>query len=239
MIALPYRRAPILRGACAILAVAALAWYAREHRPRSAAVALRHAEVGAREDRVRSARAAAVIHGAAGLDSLLATFRADSLRLVTRIPPAGDVSAIAGEMTDALGHLERRSGVRITGTVPLPPGSEGPFETDGYRVSVVGRYEQIGILLAELAALHRLTGIRDVRLHAIPDSLLRSVTPFGGTPFAEFPTLDSAGVAAALADAGETPFKAAAVFSLVWYTDSATATGTVAHSDPIAMRGAP
>lgn len=219
MIALPHDRAKVLRWASIALALWALAWYARAYRPASAAAAERERAVSAREAKVRQARAASVVHGPAGLDSLLERFRADSLLLATRIPPASEAAALSAQVKDALSAVERRSGARVTATEPLPAGTEGRFQTGGYRVRVVGRYEDVGALLAELASLQRLTRTRDFRLHAIPDSLVRDPRPYGAPGAAAgLAPADSAGAAAALADAGETPFKASAMFDLLWYT---------------------
>ncbi|HEX8695581.1 MAG TPA: GspMb/PilO family protein [Longimicrobium sp.] len=245
MIALPHNRAKVLRWAAAALAVWALAWYARHYRPATASAATREHAVAAREAKVREARAAAVLHGPAGLDSLLERFRADSLLLATRIPPAAEAAALSAQVKDALGVIERRAGVRITATEPLPAGTEGRFQTGGYAVRVVGRYEDVGYLLAELASLQRLTRTRGFRLHAIPDSLLRGARPYG-TPGAggALAPADSAGVAAALADAGETPFKASAMFDLLWYTlppgdTGAASPDTLAAGSSFAPGGAP
>lgn len=202
MIALPYDRTLVLRAAWAALLLGAALWYGGRHQP--AAVTL-----GAR---VAVARAALAAPGPDTVDD-------DTARLGRLLPPAEEAPAVAAGLKDALGHLERRSGVRVTATEPLVPTAEGPLRTGGYRVSVVGRYEDVGSLLAELASLPRLTGVRDLRLHAVPDSLVRGARPYApaGTGAAPPPS-DSAGAAAALADAGEPPFHAVALFELRWYT---------------------
>jgi Tfp pilus assembly protein PilO len=215
VISIPFARDKALRWAVAGASLLALVWYAQRYRPASAAVLNRETAVAAREARVQSARAAIVVLGQAGLDSLVEQFRADSTVLATRIPAAGAAGAVAAEVKEALSRAERQFGVRIAASEPLAPATEGAFHGGGYTVTVVGRYADIGALLASVASMPRVTRIRGLRLHAIPDSLIRSATPYG----AASPTqTDSAGAATALADAGEAPFRAVATFSLVWYT---------------------
>jgi hypothetical protein len=207
----------VLRAAVATLALAGTLWYVRVHRPAAAALAAREREVAMREARVGSARAAASPRSDA--EERVHRLRADSMRLATRVPVASDAAPASASLKDALGHLERRSGVRVTGTEPLAPGAEGPLATAGYRVTVVGRYEEVGVLLAELASLERLTAIRGLRLHAVPDSLLRGARPYATVGAgAALPPADSAGAATALADAGEPPFHATAMFDVLWFT---------------------
>jgi hypothetical protein len=207
----------VLRAAVAALALAGTLWYVRVHRPAAAALADREREVAVREARAGSARAAASPRPDA--DGRIHRLRADSMRLATRVPTAYDAAVASAPLKDALGHLERRAGVRVTATEPLPAGAEGPFSTGGYRVTVVGRYEEVGVLLAELASLERLTAIRGLRLHAVPDSLVRGARPYAAAGAgAALPPADSAGAAAALADAGEPPFHATAMFDVLWFT---------------------
>lgn len=216
MISLPYNRRKVVGWISAALALVALVWYARQYRPARTAVAERVQALADREARVRRARAASVEVGQAGLDSLLERFRADSALLATRIPAAGAAAAVSAEVKDALALAERQTGARITGTEPLPPNPFGPFQTGGYVVRAVGRYSEVGALLARLGSLQRLTSVRNVRLHAIPDSLVRTAAPLSGSP--QFGSPDSAGVAVSMAQAGETPFTATVMFNLHWYT---------------------
>jgi hypothetical protein len=218
VITVSYERERALRWAVGLLVVCGLWWYAERYRPSAAALAERAHVVAEREGRVRGAKSAAVLHGPAGLDSLLERFRADSLVLSTRIPHAGDAAVLSAEVKDALARAERTTGVRITATEPLPVTTEGRFQAAGYTVRVVGGYEGLGVLLTEMASLPRLTRTRGFRLHAIPDSLVRSAEAYGNAGAAAAPPADSAGAAAVLADAGETPFKASAMFDLIWYT---------------------
>lgn len=218
MITVHYERQRALRWAVGLLAACGLWWYAQHYRPTARALFERAQAATEREERVRGARSAAVLHGPAGLDSLLERFRADSLVLATRIPPADDAAALSAEVKDALARAERTAGVRITATEPLPATTEGRFQAAGYAVRVVGRYEDLGVLLTEMASLPRLTRTRGFRLHAIPDSLVRSAEAYGAAGAPPVQPADSAGAATALADAGETPFKASAMFDLIWYT---------------------
>lgn len=215
----PYARGRALRWAAAALSAAGLWWYVQSYRPAAAELASRERTLVEREGRIRAARAAAVVHGPAGLDTLIERFRADSLVLATRIPTDSEAEAAAAEVKDALSRAERASGVRVTATEPLPATMDGRFQMAGFTVRLVGRYEDVGVLLAEVASLPRLVRTRDLQLHAIPDSLVRGAEPYGrGGPGVAAAPGDTAGTAAALADAGETPFRASVTFDLVWYT---------------------
>lgn len=218
MVSIPYARGRALQWAAVALAGAGLWWYVQSYRPAAAELASRERAVVEREGRIRAARAAAVVHGPAGLDTLIEQFRADSLVLATRVPAVSEAEAAAAEIKDALARAERLSGVRVTATEPLPATMDGGFQTAGFTVRLVGRYEDAGVLLADVASLPRLVRTRGLRLHAIPDSLVRGAEPYGAAGAAAAAQADSSGTAAALADAGETPFRASVTFDLVWYT---------------------
>lgn len=241
MISIPFARTKALCWGFALAALAGLLWYAQRYRPAAAAIAAREIAVAGREARVQSARAAIVVLGQAGLDSLVEQFRADSMMLATSIPEAGSAGAAAA-VKEALAGAERRFGVRITASEPLPGASQGAFQGGGYAVTVVGRFADIGALLAFVASMPRVTRIRGLRLHAIPDSLLRSAAPYGApVPGLGPAAADSAGAATALADAGEAPFTAVATFSLVWYTlpPATRSAGTVAPPSSFSPGGTP
>lgn len=216
MIPIPYRRRKVLAWAITGVMLSVVVWYARTYRPTSIALDIRETSLAAREGRVRQARAARVEIGEAGLDSLLAQFHADSTLLVTRVPSGAEGAGVSAGMKDALAEAEGRSGGRVTATEPLPSNAEEPFVVEGFRVRVVGRYAQIGALLANLASLPQLTMVRGLRIHAVPDSLVRGVTPVAGAGVSS-PT-DSAGLGVVMADAGEAPFTAVATFTLHWFT---------------------
>lgn len=219
MIAIPYHRKKALSWTVAAIGVAAAAWFFGSYRPVSDRLDAEAAALSAREARVRAARTAGVEVGPAGLDSLLQQLRADSAMLATRIPDAAGAERVETQIKDALGEIERRAGVRIISTEPLAQGQEGIFRTGGFRVQAVGRYEDIGFMLAELASLQRLTAARAFRLQAIPDSLVRTAVAVApAPPSGSGSPLDSAGAALALADAGEAPFTGLATFQLVWFT---------------------
>ena len=138
-----------------------------------------------------------------------------------------------------LSRAARQFGVRIAATEPLPTAAEGAFQGGGYAVKVVGRYRDIAALVAALGSTPRVTRIRGLRLHAIPDSLVRAATPYGTATLGASPTsTDSTGSAMAFADAGEPPFTALAVFSLIWYTlPPGAAADTVSAPSSFAPQG--
>jgi Tfp pilus assembly protein PilO len=216
VISLPYDRQRVLRWLFTALGVAVVLWYARVYRPVSSSAAEAARTLAEREERVRSAEAATDALGPAGMDSLLAALRADSIRLARRVPAAAEAGQVAAELKEVLAQAERRAGVRVTATEPLPASVEGPFTTGGYVVRLAGTYAGIRALLGELAAVDRLTGVRQLRLKAVPDSLVGSAAPFG--PDSAPADADEDEPAARLAAAQEAPWTAVATFHLVWYS---------------------
>jgi hypothetical protein len=223
VIAIPYNRGKVLRTVFILMLLAGGAWYSRVIQPAEREYDSRSRVIAEREGRVRAARTAAVVVGPAGLDSLLERFRADSALLYTRFPESSASATNAAAVKQVLSATERRPSLRIASTEPLPTTTEGPFEATGSRVRVVGNYAEIADLLAELGSLVRVTHIRGLQLHAIPDSLVRSVEPYN--PADALPPADSSGLSAALADAGESPFKAVATFDLLWFSLPADVAG--------------
>lgn len=216
MISVPYDRARVLRWVFTGLGVAVVLWYARVYRPVAASAADAARTLAEREERVRSAQAATKALGPAGMDSLLVALRADSIRLARRVPAAVDAGQVAAELKEVLAQAERRAGVRVTATEPLPASVEGPFATGGYVVRLAGTYAGVRALLAELASVDRLTGIRQMRLQAVPDSLVGSAVPFGPDSTAADAGEDEAAVR--VAGAREAPWTALASFHLVWFS---------------------
>lgn len=219
MITVPFARDRALRWTGAAVALLALVWYAQRYRPEASAVDSREAAAGAREARVQSARAALVVLGPVGLDSVLRQLSVDSADLALRMPAPGSAAAVAAEVKETLARAERDFGLRVAASEPLPSVVEGAFQADGYALKVVGRYSDIGALLARIGSMPRVTRVRALRLHAIPDSLVRTSVPVGAAGAGAVPAYnDSTGAATALGDAGAAPFTAVATFSLIWYT---------------------
>jgi hypothetical protein len=212
-----YRRGKVLGWGWSLLVLMGLAWYVRSYRPRDVKARDRVSAVAAREARVRAARSADVVLGTAGMDSVLAQFRSDSILLATAIPPVARSAGIGAELKGMLGELEASAGVRVTATEPLPAATEGEFQTAGYAIRLVGRYHAVGRVLQALSAFPALTRVRDLHLLAVPDSLIRTAQEYGGAAEGGA-SMDSAGVAGALADAGTPPFTAVTEFKLVWFT---------------------
>lgn len=224
MIALSYNRGKVLRAVYTLLLLACAAFYARVLQPAERELDSRNRAIAEREGRVRTARTAAVVVGPAGLDSLLQRFKADSARLYARIPISSAAATNGDAVKQVLSATQRRPALRVASTEPLPTTQEGPFEATGSRVRVVGAYSEIADLLGELGSLVRVTRVRGLQLHAIPDSLVRAVQPYNQAD--AIPAPDSSGVAAALADAGESPFKAVATFDLLWFSLPADEAGS-------------
>lgn len=216
MIAVHFDRARALRWTWTAIAAAALLWYARDYRPRAAAQAAREAALRPRETRVQQARAAAVAMGSGGLDSLLASFRADSAELAVRVPADSLAVALATEIKAILGRRERDGDLRIVRSDPLPRTRENGFSVGGLEVTAVGRFAAVHALLSDLASHPRLIRVRNLRLVAQPDSLVASVravgAPAGGSAPADTLFTPAPGGAAI------PPFAAVATFRVVWFT---------------------
>ncbi len=216
MIAVPYDRVRVLRWLVAGLGVWAVLWYARGYHPIAASAADARETLAGREERVRAAQEATQALGPAGMDSLLVALRADSVRLDRRVPAAAEAGLAAAELKEVLAQAERSAGVRVTATEPLPASVEGPLTTGGYVVRLAGTYAGIRALLAELGGVDRLTGIRQLRLQAVPDSLVGSVVMLGSDAAPTDAEQEDRALSAAVVR--EAPWTALASFHLVWYS---------------------
>jgi Tfp pilus assembly protein PilO len=224
VIAFPYNRGKVLRAVYILMLLACGVWYARVMQPAERELESRNRIAAEREARVRTGRTAAVVVGPAGLDSLLQRFKADSALLYARFPTSSTAAISGDAVKQVLSATQRRPALRVASTEPLPTTPEGPFEGTGSRVRVVGPYSEIADLLSELGSLVRVTRVRGFQLHAIPDSLVRAAEPYNQAD--AIPAADSSGLAAALADAGESPFKAVATFDLLWFSLPAEEAGS-------------
>lgn len=114
----------------------------------------------------------------AQLERRLEEYRA-TLDLMRQLVPLGD------EVPNLLDDISSRAKIRganVVNFVPQPKESGSPFDTQRFRFTVTGRYDQIGEFLSDIASLPRIIVPYDVRLE-------RSQAPTADTTQARRATL--------------------------------------------------
>lgn len=92
----------------------------------------------------------------------------NSLELLRRfVPEQSEVP----DLIDAINTRAKIRGVQMASFTPDPvvPGP-APYDTYGYFVAVIGRYDQVGSFLTDIASLRRIIVPQDLRLAAAPAS---------------------------------------------------------------------
>jgi Tfp pilus assembly protein PilO len=88
-----------------------------------------------------------------------------SLELMRRLVP--DRNEVANLM-DEISTRAKIRGVQVAQFAPLPPEpGPAPFETYRYQYSVMGRYDQLGEFLSDVASLQRIIVPIDLNLNAV------------------------------------------------------------------------
>jgi type IV pilus assembly protein PilO len=88
-----------------------------------------------------------------------------SLQLMRRLVP--DRNEVANLM-DEISTRAKIRGVQVAQFVPISPvAGPAPFETYKYQYSVVGRYDQLGEFLADVASLQRIIVPTDLTLNVV------------------------------------------------------------------------
>ena len=113
----------------------------------------------------------------------LETYRG-SLSLLRRLVPERNE---VPNLLDDISSRSRIRGVTLAQVVPLPvEAGPAPFDTYKYNMSVIGRYDQIGQFLADVASLQRIIVPYDLSLDQAEltalDRAIRRYEPFLGRP---------------------------------------------------------
>ncbi len=120
-------------------------------------------QIDSTEEQVRKAKRD-VQHGAVReLEQRLAEYRA-TLDLMRQLVP------LSGEVPNLLDDISSRAKIRganVVNFVPQPVESGSPFDTQRFRFTVTGQYDQIGDFLADVASLARIIVPYDVKLSRI------------------------------------------------------------------------
>lgn len=92
----------------------------------------------------------------------------NSLELLRRFVPE---QTEVPDLIDAINTRAKVRGVRMAAFTPDPvmPGP-APYDTYGYTLAVIGRYDQVGQFLTDIASLRRIIVPQDVQLAAAPAS---------------------------------------------------------------------
>lgn len=92
----------------------------------------------------------------------------NSLELLRRfVPEQSEVP----DLIDAINTRAKVRGVQMASFTPDPVvAGPAPYDTYGYFVAVIGRYDQVGSFLTDIASLRRIIVPQDLRLAAAPAS---------------------------------------------------------------------
>jgi type IV pilus assembly protein PilO len=113
--------------------------------------------------RVRAAQADVQSGAIAQLERRLEEYRA-MLDLMRQLVP---VSEEVPNLLDDISSRAKIRGANVVTFVPQPRESGSPFDTQRFRFTVTGRYDQIGEFLADIASLPRIIVPSDVQLSRI------------------------------------------------------------------------
>jgi Tfp pilus assembly protein PilO len=208
-----------------VLAVLALVgigfgyWYMQRYSPRLEQVTQVEQQLETQLQINRAARQQEIALGIDGIEDAIRNLRLESNLLTSRVPSVANVAESNSDMTLALTGAANRFGVRVHGYEPVASSIEGRFQSDGFRVQVVGRYHDVGAFLTEMLSLDRLTQIRSFAMDVVPDSLMRASERGSRT------SRDQVGAVAVAPSrsgvnipTGEVPFNVVSVFTLHWFS---------------------
>ena len=131
-------------------------------------------QIDSTEEQVRKAKRDVQQGAVRQLEQRLAEYRA-TLDLMRQLVPA------SGEVPNLLDDISSRAKIRganVVNFVPQPVESGSPFDTQRFRFTVTGQYDQIGEFLSDISSLARIIVPYDVKLERIQsataDSALRA-----------------------------------------------------------------
>ncbi|MBI1723743.1 MAG: type 4a pilus biogenesis protein PilO [Gemmatimonadetes bacterium] len=120
-------------------------------------------QIDSTEEKVRTARRDVQRGAVRQLEQRLAEYRA-TLDLMRQLVP------LSGEVPNLLDDISSRAKIRganVVNFVPQPVESGSPFDTQRFRFTVTGQYDQIGEFLSDVASLPRIIVPYDVKLERI------------------------------------------------------------------------
>lgn len=131
-------------------------------------------QIDSTEEQVRKAKRDVQRGAVQQLEQQLAEYRA-TLDLMRQLVP------LSGEVPNLLDDISSRAKIRganVVNFVPQPVESGSPFDTQRFRFTVTGEYDQVGEFLSDIASLPRIIVPYDVKLERIQsptaDSALRA-----------------------------------------------------------------
>jgi Tfp pilus assembly protein PilO len=87
---------------------------------------------------------------------------------VSALVPSDSAGVTRRSLLDVVTVSAANTGVRLVDSKPLSPGQQSGFATEGFTLTVVGRYHDVGALMTELLSMDRITQLQKIRLHAVP-----------------------------------------------------------------------
>lgn len=131
-------------------------------------------QIDSTEEQVRNAKRDVQRGAVRQLEQRLAEYRA-TLDLMRQLVP------LSGEVPNLLDDISSRAKIRganVVNFVPQPVESGSPFDTQRFRFTVTGQYDQVGEFLSDIASLPRIIVPYDIKLERIQsptaDSALRA-----------------------------------------------------------------
>lgn len=195
-------------------------------RPREEALAERRARLEAERRRLAETRAQLLRLGSEGIAARNRELRAEVERREA-LAPAGTVESAGPQVRERFAALAARYGVHAPTFEQMPVQALGGLQIGGLRIRAAGGYHALGTWITEALSDGRLLDVRQARLQAVPDSLLRSLrSGAGAVPPAPAATPSARAGAAgapppppagALELPGAAPLDAVVEFVVQWY----------------------
>ncbi len=152
-------------------------YYDRAYVPRSASVTAKADSLTAIQQDIDSAKAELARGSVEDLRRRLDDYRA-SLDLMRRLVPARNE---VPNLLDDMASRAKLRGVHIADWQPQTVEVGSPFDTYRYRFQVVGRYDEVGEFLSDVASLDRIIVPFGVSVQRAPQSTERAFQDTSGT----------------------------------------------------------
>jgi hypothetical protein len=207
----------VLTLACSI-AVTAVRW-ASEVRPRAEALRVGREALHAERLRLGETRARLLQFGSEGIADRTRALRTEVERREA-LAPAGSLEQAGAEVRERFAALAARYGVHAPTFEQIPVTTAGEVQVGGLRIRAAGGYHALGTWITESISHDRLLDLREAKLRAVPDTLMRRIRQ-SSSGHAVLPTNQPSGAPATpgglLELSGANPLDAVIEFVVQWY----------------------
>lgn len=150
----------VMFGIIAACIAAAYAFYEYKHQPDQERISAAEAEIRTIDSVVAQAKAELAAGTVEALRRKVEEYRGTLSQMRRLVPEQNEVPTLI----DDISNRAKVRGVHMDRIQPLAVEPGSPFHTHRYRLSVFGRYDQVGEFLTDVASLSRIIVPEDVKL---------------------------------------------------------------------------